>query len=95
VDSVSGDNSLFGRHLVFTGKLETMERSAAAQEVVNRGGFASDNINGDTNYLVVGSFNAATMQTGGKSNKLKKAEQLAARGQPIEIIGEEDFLRLL
>ena len=34
------------------------------------------------------------MQGGGKTAKLRKAEELAARGQPIEIIGEEDFLKL-
>ena len=95
VDVVVGESPLYGKQVVFTGKLETMERAAAAQEVVNCGGFASDSINADTDYLVVGSFNFATMRSGGKSAKLKKAEQLATAGQPIEIIGEEDFLRLL
>ncbi len=63
--------------------------------MVNRGGLCGDSNSADTNYLVVGSFSAATMRTGGKTAKLKKAEALASRGQPIEIIGEEDFLRLL
>ena len=95
VDSIDVDNPFFGKRVVFTGKLETMERARAAQEVVNRGGSASDHINAETDYLVVGSFTAATIRTGGKSAKLKKAEALATEGQAIEIIGEEDFLRLL
>lgn len=92
---IVADHPLAGKHVVFTGKLQTMERAVAAQEVVDRGGSCGENINSDTDYLVVGSFNAATLREGGKSSKLRKAEQLASAGQPIEIIGEEDFLRLL
>ena len=95
VDAAVAENPLYGKCVVFTGKLETLERAAVAQQVVNLGGLASDSINADTDYLVVGSFNATTMRSGGKSAKLRKAESLAAKGQPIEIVGEEDFLRLL
>jgi DNA polymerase III subunit epsilon len=95
IGATETDSPLAGKHVVFTGELKTMTRAAASEKVLERGGLSSENINADTDYLVVGNFSAATMRTGGKSNKLKKAEQLAARGQPIEIIGEEDFLRLL
>jgi DNA polymerase III subunit epsilon len=95
IGAAETDSPLAGKHVVFTGELKTMTRAAASQKVLERGGLPSENINADTDYLVVGNFNAATMRTSDKSSKLKKAEQLAARGQPIEIIGEEDFLRLL
>ena len=95
VDPIVAENPFCGKHVVFTGKLETLERAAAAQEVVNRGGFASDRIDSDTDYLIVGSFNPVTLRSDSKSAKLRKTEHLAATGQPIEIIGEEDFLRLL
>ena len=98
VESVDAESPLSGKNVVFTGKLETMTKAEAVQTVVNHGGTGSDSINynnAKTDYLVVGNFSSTIMRSGGKSAKLRKAEALAAQGQAIEIIGEEDFLRLL
>jgi len=89
------ESPLTGKYVVFTGKLETMTKVEAVQKVMGCGGFGGDSINAQTDYLVVGNFSDAIMRSGGKSSKLRKAEALASQGQPIEIIGEEDFLRLL
>ena len=98
VEQIDTESLLSGKNVVFTGKLETMTKAEAIQKVVNCGGTGSDSINDNnskTDYLVVGNFSSVIMRSGGKSSKLRKAEALASQGQPIEIIGEEDFLRLI
>lgn len=88
------DHPLKGKRLCFTGTLTSMSREEAAQRAVNAGGTAADNVSGKVDYLVVGVTDLRLVKDGA-SGKLRKAVELREGGHHIEIIDEEDFLRLL
>jgi DNA polymerase-3 subunit epsilon len=89
------DHALYGRGVVFTGTLGVMTRGAAMQQVVNLGGFCPSSVTKKVDYLVIGGQGFRNFVSGHKSSKIKRAETLAANGNPIEIIDEGDFLELL
>jgi DNA polymerase-3 subunit epsilon len=84
-----------GRTFVFTGELESMARKDAMQQVVDGGGSCLDNVSKHTDVLVVGGLYAQTFGNGHKTGKLKKAIDLIDEGARLEIIVEDDFLRML
>lgn len=86
---------LFGKHCVFTGALEKMLRNDAMQLVVDLGGNCSSNVNKKTNYLILGNHDYCSNIKDGKSNKIKKAEELILKGQDLEIISENVFYDLI
>jgi tetratricopeptide (TPR) repeat protein len=98
-----GHNRLAGQLVVFTGKLSTLGRRAARALVARLGGETADEVSSKTTMLVVGAegFGAQTetdSSTGnrtGKSNKLKRAEELNGEGSAVQIVPEEDFCRLV
>ncbi len=83
----------FGRIIAFTGPLVSMERSEAMQYVADIGGKPADSVTKKTDFLVVGGryFDVFSHKTG----KLRKATEMVAKGSPIDIIGEDDFLNML
>jgi DNA polymerase-3 subunit epsilon len=89
------DGELFGEVLVFTGML-SIPRSQAADAADAAGCRVDDGITKHTTMLVVGGQDLRTLLAGHrKSSKHRKAEQLIAGGQPIRILGESDFMRLV
>lgn len=86
---------LFGQYCVFTGALEKMIRKDAFQFVVDCGGAVQDNVNKDTSYLIVGSFDYSSSVRDGKSGKLKRAEELILKGRDLTIISENVFYDML
>ena len=88
-------NPLFGKVCVFTGTLDRMNRKQAETIVENIGGEIGKSVTKKTNYLILGNndYNAAIKN--GKSTKHKKAEELQAKGQEIEIIPEDYFYDLI
>lgn len=86
---------IFGKHFVFTGKLERMIRKEAMQIVVDLGGCIGDNVSSKTNYLVLGDNDYCVSIKDGKSSKQKKAEELKIKGQNIEIISENLFYEMV
>lgn len=84
-----------GKVFVFTGTLSSMERRQAMQAVVDCGGICRDAVHADTDYLVLGQEGYRGYQAGHKSAKMRKAEEMRAKGAPIEIMSELDFLALL
>jgi tetratricopeptide (TPR) repeat protein len=93
--SASPDSThpLAGQFVVFTGKLSTLARREARDLVVRLGGTTTDDVTSRTTVVVIGAEGFG--QSGEKSNKLRRAEELnAQRQQPIEIITEEQFCRL-
>ena len=89
------DNILYNKSCVFTGKLEKMDRRQAMQKVVDLGGLVQDNINKETNFLIIGSFDYCSNIKGNKSNKIKKAELMKANGRDIEILSENIFYDII
>ncbi len=65
------------------------------QAVVDRGGLCQDTVRSDSDFLVLGQEGYRGYQTGHKSSKMKKAEEMRRKGLPIEIISEADFLGML
>jgi DNA polymerase III subunit epsilon len=91
---VDKDHAFFGKHIVFTGKLNLYTRKEAALEVAKRGGMPQNGINKDTNFIVLGDFEDVMIK-GNKSSKLLKAEKMITEGKDLEIISEHDFLMML
>ena len=89
-------NPFYGREVVFTGALWSMTRSRAWDLVAERGGQPAPGVTKHTNLLVIGFQDAAVLAPGATlSNKARKAADLRAAGQQIEVLGEEDFLQWL
>lgn len=65
------------------------------QSVVDVGGICADTVNKKVNFLVMGFRDFSIFRSGEKSGKTKKAEEYIANGQELEIISEDDFLRML
>jgi DNA polymerase-3 subunit epsilon len=93
--SFDQDHPFFGAGIVFTGTLQSMVRRDAMQQVVNLGGCCTVTVTKDTNFLVVGDQDFRKFTDGISSSKMKKAQRLRAAGCDIELISEDDFLRML
>ena len=74
------DHYLRGKTFVFTGTLETLNRSSASSTVESWGATASGSISKRTDYLIAGL---------GAGSKLKKAKELN-----IKILTESEFLKM-
>lgn len=72
---------LEGRTFVFTGGLEALTRTRAAEMVASAGGRATSAVSGSTDYVVAGD---------GAGAKLEKARELG-----VTVLTEEEFLGLL
>lgn len=89
------NHEFYNKGIAFTGTLNSMQRKDAAFAAVNRGAFYCNTVNKKTNYLVMGIQDYSKFIDGEKSSKLKKAEDLIFKGQDLEIISEDEFIRLL
>lgn len=94
-DIIDEDNFFFGKHCVFTGKLEKMLRKEAMQLIVNVGGILDDTVTKQTNYLILGNNDYCSSIKDGKSKKQKKAEAYKLKGQDIEVLPENMFYELI
>lgn len=90
-NEIDEDNFFYGKHVVFTGKLEKMLRKDAMQIIVDLGGILDKSVNKNTNYLILGNNDYNAVLHGEKSNKHKKAEKLKMEGNDINIIDEFTF----
>lgn len=86
---------LYNRYCVFTGELKRYSRAAAAQIVVDYGGFCQNNVTKKTNYVILGGYEGNRNLKGNKSSKHKKAEELKLKGQDIEVVPEDAFYDML
>lgn len=93
--TIDWERPLAGARVAFTGTLASMERAAAAQLVVNAGGTFSPSVTKTTNYLVFGEQDFSKFVDGAMSGKTRKALALIEAGAPLQIVGEDDFLRLV
>ncbi|PVW03530.1 hypothetical protein DEA06_13545 [Microbacterium sp. Gd 4-13] len=80
----------------FTGALEMMVRDEARRRVVDHGGAWQGSVTKTTSVLVTGGFNLSTFRPGAMfSKKVRDAMSAVERGQSLEIITEDEFLRRL
>lgn len=94
-NEIDEDNFFYGKHVVFTGKLEKMLRKDAMQIIVDLGGILDKSVNKNTNYLILGNNDYNAVLHGEKSNKHKKAEKLKMEGNDINIIDEFTFYDII
>lgn len=92
---LNSKHPFYEAQIVFTGRMLSMTRSKAAQLAVNCGAICKGTVDQQTNYLVVGDNDLAKYLQGIKSTKMQKVEGMIQQGLPIEIVGEQDFLRLV
>lgn len=93
---IDENHSLFGAKVAFTGTLTSMNRTEAFMRLMDFGGDPETNVTKNTNYLVLGEQDLRQFRPGSEvSSKMQKAIELASDGQDIEIIGEQDFLKLI
>ncbi len=92
---IDPSHPFYGKTFVFTGALQAMIRSEAHKLVFNKGGFCGTSISSSTNYLVMGVQDLHKVGEDGKSSKVEKAEKLLSKGVEIELMNEDDFLRML
>jgi tetratricopeptide (TPR) repeat protein len=85
--------SLSGQLVVFTGRLSSLGRKDAHALVARLGGSAADEVTAKTTMLVIGDegFRSPRVEDGGRSQKLKRAEELNAQGGDIRILTESEF----
>lgn len=81
---------LYQKTLVFTGDL-SVDRAQAVQMAVNKGAVVKSGVSGKTQVVVLGRREPGAPM----SSKEKKARELLARGQDIQLLEEEEFLALV
>lgn len=90
------DGHLYGRAVVFTGALMSMTRRFAWEECARVGAVPEASTTKRTNVLVIGDINPASLRPGAElTDKAAKAFALQSKGQDIEVMTEDDFLRCL
>jgi DNA ligase (NAD+) len=97
VAQAAGDvnHPLFGKSVVFTGKMAYLDRKEAQKRVLAVGGQTPSSVSASTDYVVIGDDGSALLKGGVKSTKHKTAEKLVADGASVRIISETEFLGLL
>lgn len=86
---------LYGKNCVLTGELESLGRREAMQKIIDVGGIVKSSVSNKTHYLIVGTQDKSLVGDDGLSTKEEKAYELIAKGAPIKIIRESEFLSLL
>lgn len=88
------ENIFYGKKVVFTGALLSMVRSEAQQRIADIGGILGKSVTQDTDFLIVEQQDYRVVGEDGMSSKQKWAVQLIEKGFPLEILSEDDFLRM-
>ncbi|WP_282944511.1 exonuclease domain-containing protein [Cellulomonas endometrii] len=94
--AVAADGSLSAESVCFTGNLRTMPRATAHRLVESLGGMAQDSVTKATTILVSGDLDPRVFAPGATmTGKLTKAFASAAKGRPIRVMTEAEFLELV
>ncbi|GGG21995.1 exonuclease domain-containing protein [Pontibacter amylolyticus] len=94
-DKHDPSNFFYGKRIVFTGTLTSMQRKDAIQLVADIGGIPDAGVTKKTNVLVVGQQDYRVVGDDGMSSKQEKAVGLLEKGADIEIISEYEFFQNL
>lgn len=90
------EHPFYGRVVVFTGTLMSRTRQMAWDDVARVGGIPQYGVTKLTNILVIGDIESARLGPGAAiTSKAAKAFRLREKGQDIEVMGEDDFVRSL
>lgn len=92
IDPLSLDDgtvSFEGMSFMLTGDFEHGDKSEVAEYIVSKGGNMLKSVTKSCNYLAVGALGSDAWSFGNYGNKVKKAMEWKAKGQPIMIISEK------
>jgi DNA polymerase III subunit epsilon len=88
------EGPLYGEVAVFTGAL-SLPRHEAADVAARAGCEVANSVTKNTTLLIVGDQDVKKLAGHEKSSKHRRTEELMAKGQPIRILRETDFLSLV
>lgn len=86
------ESIFYGRSVAFTGTLSSMARAMAQQAIADLGGINAKSVTKDTDFLIVGQQDYRVVGEDGMSSKQEKAINLIAKGSPLEVLSEQEFL---
>lgn len=86
-DIKNTDNPFYSKKVVFTGVLQTISRTEAAEKIQQMGADIDTGVNKRTDYVIVGH--------GAGPSKLKNVEKFNSTGSNIKIIREDEFLSMI
>ncbi len=92
---VNPDGHLFGEVIVFTGTLSLFTKDKAKELAAAVGCEPKAKVSGNTTMVVIGTQDARRLAGHDKSTNHRTAEELIATGQPLQILTEADFVRLV
>lgn len=93
--TIGPDSPFYEKTVVFTGALMSMLRKDAENMIVQIGGKIGAGVTKKVDYLVTGYQDPHVLKGHEKSAKVMAAEKLLAAGHQIEVIPEEEFLKML
>lgn len=85
----------FGKSVVLTGELQSIERKDAMQQIINKGGKIKSAVSSKTDYLIVGVQDKTVVGPDGLSSKERKAKELIEKGKGIQILKENEFMKMI
>src|SRR5262249_39049705 len=92
---VPAGTTLTGKRVAFTGTLVTMTRLQATERALAAGATTTESVNAKLNYLVLGMEAFAEFSGGTLSRKAREGKALVEAGAQLELLSENDFLRML
>ena len=95
VSTLKSSPVLCGERVAFTGTLASMTHHQAMELVDQHGGMSMQHVGQQTSILVVGEEGWPLEPDGLPSIKLEHARQLHEKGEPIRIVSESEWLKLL
>ncbi|MGO3652058.1 exonuclease domain-containing protein [Vagococcus sp.] len=93
--SLNKEHPFYNTHACFTGKLQSMTRHSAMNLFAQYGGFPEKNVTKKVNFLIMGEQDFRVVGDELKSSKILKAEKLLSQGQDIQLLTEDDFLKMI
>lgn len=83
------------RCFCLTGTFNSGSKEDIEQKIINKGGSYKKGVSAKINYLIVGDGGSDAWKFGNYGGKVQKAMELKEKGKNIEIISEEEFIKIL
>lgn len=93
--SENQEHPFYGKEVVFTGSFNAFSQDEGVEFVLSIGGLTKNSVTSKTKYLVVGQQDIVKVGKEMKSGKMKKVEDLIAKGYDVQVLTESDFIELL
>ena len=88
------ENPFYNKEVVFTGTMNR-PRQEMMRMVMDIGGRTKDSLTRSTDFLVVGQQDFRIVGEEGMSGKQKKALEMIAKGSPLQVLSESEFLMMI